>query len=500
MRATLHLVIFTALAAGQRLPALAGTNAVSAGPLFERFDLTLNAGQRTEAISPFFYEERKETERTWAVPPLLSYTRDPAVDLAEFDFAYPLLTYDRYGQQYRWQFFQVLSLAGGASQTEKDRNRFSLFPIYFQQRSSDPAENYTAVLPFYGHLKNRLFRDDISFVMWPCYCETRKGEVITDNYLVPFFHLRHGPGLRGWQFWPLVGNEHKEVTSRTDGFGDIETVPGHDRFFTLWPIYYNEHNGLGTTNPVWQQGVLPAYSLERSPQRDSTTVLWPFFSHITDREQKYREWDAPWPLVEFARGEGKTTSRVWPFFSHARSPALESDFYLWPVYKYDRIHSEPLDRRRNRILFFLYSDILENNTEAGTSRRRTDLWPLFTRRRDFNGNTRFQALALLEVWTLGSHKIERDYSPVWSIWRSEKNAQTGASSQSLFWNLYRHEAAPGHKKVSALFGLFQYRSEAEGKQVRIFYIPLGKRNRAEAQGHEPEKLIGANGRGGQDGV
>jgi hypothetical protein len=68
--------------------------------------------------------------------------------------------------------------------------------------------------------------------------------------------------------------------------------------------------------------------------------------------------------------------------------------------------------------------------------------------------------------------VERDYSPVWSVWRSEKNAKTGASSQSLLWNLYRHERAPTGKKCSLLFGLFQYQSSAEGKRVRLFYIPV----------------------------
>ena len=63
-------------------------------------------------------------------------------------------------------------------------------------------------------------------------------------------------------------------------------------------------------------------------------MLWPFFNVIDDREKKYREWDAPWPLVEFARGEGKTTTRVLPFFSQAQNATLEDDFYLWPIYKY----------------------------------------------------------------------------------------------------------------------------------------------------------------------
>ncbi len=208
-----------------------GADAPDAGFLFDEFNLTLAPGHRTEAVGPFYYSEEQETQRIWAVPPLLSYTRDPETESKEFDFFYPLMTYDRYGEQYRWQFFQVLSLSGGPTQQENARDRVTIFPFYFQQRSSDSNQNYTAVFPFYGHMRNHLFRDEISFVMWPLYSQTRKKDVVTDNYLVPFFSLRQGDGLRGWQFWPLIGNEHKDVTTQTNGFGDIKTIGGHDSVF-----------------------------------------------------------------------------------------------------------------------------------------------------------------------------------------------------------------------------------------------------------------------------
>lgn len=158
-----------------------------AGPLFDEFGLTLAPGHRIEALGPFFYSEQEETQRIWAVPPLLSYTRDPATESKEFDFLYPVLTYNRYGGQYRWQVFEVLSFAGGPTQRETARDRFTLFPLYFQQRSSDTNQNYTAVFPVYGHLKHRLFRDDIFFALFPLYSETRKKDVVTDNYLWPLF-------------------------------------------------------------------------------------------------------------------------------------------------------------------------------------------------------------------------------------------------------------------------------------------------------------------------
>ena len=444
-----------------------------AGPLFDHYSLTLAPGSRTEVLGPLFYSQQKESEHIWAIPPLFSYTREPESGLQEYDFCYPILTYDRYGPNYRWQLLQVISFAGGPEQEENGRHRFALFPIYFQQRSDDPSKNYTAVFPFYGHLKNRLFRDRIFFVMWPIYSQTVKhNDIVTDNVLVPIFSVRHGDGLYGWQFWPVVGNEHKEITKKTNGFGDVLTDPEHDSFFLLWPLYLKDRTGLGTTNPASQVSSLPAFSILRSPMRDSTTIIWPFFSRIDDREKKYREWDFPWPLVEFVRGEGKTTSRVWPFFSQSHNATLESDFYLWPIYKYNRGKYETLDRQRTRIIFFLYSDITDANRETGRARQRRDLWPLFLWKKDFNGDRRLQLIAPLEVFVPGSHKIERDYSPIWSVWRSDYSPQRGASSQSLLWNLYRHQTDPNSRKCSLLFGLFQYQSGSDGKRVRLFYIPL----------------------------
>ena len=45
----------------------------SAGPLLHDFPLTLSEGHRTEAVSPFFYSEQRESVHTWAIPPLFSH-------------------------------------------------------------------------------------------------------------------------------------------------------------------------------------------------------------------------------------------------------------------------------------------------------------------------------------------------------------------------------------------------------------------------------------------
>ena len=119
--------------------------------------------------------------------------------------------------------------------------------------------------------------------------------------------------------------------------------------------------------------------------------------------------------------------------------------------------------------------------------RRTDFWPLFTSRHDLNGNQRLQILSVLEPLLPNNKSIERNYSPLWSLWRSEKNAQTGATAQSLLWNLYRRETTPETKKCSLLFGLFQYQSDAEVRRWRLFYFPMGKTKHPPGELHNPEK-------------
>jgi hypothetical protein len=452
----------------------ANASDIEAGPFLHQFSLTLEEGRRDEAMGPFWHHEQNAMSVTYAVPPFFSHARNTTLDIEEYDFLYPLVTYDRHGTEYRLQWLQLLSYAGGKNQADKASRRYTFFPFVFIQRSQDTNENYTAVLPFGGRIGKRLFRDESKFVMFPLYLETRKKDVVTDNYLFPIYHQRHGDGLKGWQLWPFYGAEHKAVTTRTNLVDEPEIVPGHDKSFVLWPLVANEKTGLGTDNPATNRIVLPFFSTLRSPKRDSSTYLWPLFTITEDRAQKYREYGMPWPFYVYTRGEGKTVNRVFPIYSHAYSTNLESGFCFWPIYKYNRFHDTAGEQRRDRVFYFIYSDTTVKPAGAKIARRRTDLWPLFTARRDENGNERLQLLAPMESVVPENPAIERNLSPLWSVWRAEQNGQTGKRSGSLLWNLYRQEDGPNIKKRSFLFGLFHYESGPEGTRWRVCYIPFGK--------------------------
>jgi hypothetical protein len=454
-----------------------GGERVEAGFLAHEFDLTLESGTRLEVLGPLFSREERPEEFVWALSPLMSFTTNSGVDSQKFDLLYPLFTYDRNGKERLWQFFQVLNFVGAENQAGTYPRRFSLFPFYLQQRSVDTHLNYTSVFPVYGSIKNRLRRDEIRFVMFPIYLESRKQDVVTQNYLFPVFHRRLGDQMAGWQFWPIYGQEHKGTTYRTNGWNEVEVVGGYHNYFAAWPLVLGQHTGLGTTNEAWFLAVLPFFSAQRSPTRDSTTYLWPLFTVTEDREKRYREWDVPWPFLMFARGAGKTANRVWPLFSRAYNTNLQSGFFLWPVYKYNAFRTESAQRERHRIFFFLYSHKREKLTETGQTRHRSDLWPLFTAQKDFDGNRRVQVLALLEpIWPDNS-SIQRNYSPLWWFWRFEKNAQTGRESRSLLWNLLRWEKGPDMKKGAFLFGLLKYETTVEGTRWRWFYLPTRKHGR-----------------------
>jgi len=456
------------------VPFCRADDSFSAGPIYDRFPTIQTPGFRTEAFGPFFYSETTGDQKTWAIPPLMAHTRDRGTDSEEFDFLYPLFTVDRFGEDYRWQFLQVFSIAGGEHEPGAEAKRITIFPLYFQQRSAISNENYTAVFPFYGHLQKRLFRDQIFFVMFPLYGRTWKRDLVTDNYLYPFFSVRHGDHLFGWQFWPFYGNEHKDVSTRTNGFGEVSIIGGYDDRFLFWPFFLRRDEGIGTDNQKTTRASLPFFSYERSPGRDSTTLLWPLFSRIDDRENEYKEWQVPWPVLEFARGKGKYANRIWPFYGYGINTNLEGRFICWPLYTFRRIHSEPYFRDRTRILFFLYSDTIERNTDTGKFRRRVDFVPFCSDRQEMDGSSRLQILSLIEPFTPYSKSVQRDYSPLWTVWTSERNPNTGASRQSFLWNLYRHDSAPGSTRFSFLLGLVQYQSGPEGKRLRLFYLPVAK--------------------------
>lgn len=445
-----------------------GSGSWSAGPFWHEFGLTLEPGTGEEGFGPFYYAQDREDDTIWAVPPVVSSLQAKDGEKHQMFVLPPLFSWRRYGDDQRWQVLQLLNGSRITTIEDPEVKRFNLFPFFLYQDVPNQERAYWSLFPIYGTVRNRLFRDEIEYAAFPLWMKSRKGTMTTHNVLFPFLHLREGPGLAGWQFWPLAGHEHLDPSTRTNLSDQEEIVPGHDKTFAAWPLWFRNRTGLGTTNEGRIDAVLPLLYRERSPLRDHTSVMWPLFSWTDDREKQFHQWNAPWPLVSFARGEGRTMDRVLPFFSVGHSPTLEAETYMWPLYRRRRIHTESMDRERRQYGMFLYVDLKERNPETGKAARRIDSWPFFSWTRDPEGKERLQAFSIMEPLRRGAG-LERNWSPLWSVWRQEWDPSEGAESQSLLWNLYRRDSRPELTKGSLLFGLVQYQTSSAGRRWRWFY-------------------------------
>ena len=446
----------------------AGIEAV-AGPLIQTFPLTLEpGGEGLEAVGPLYYEHETEEGRLWALPPLVSSFTSHDRERGEVFVLPPVFSYRKYGDDWRWQLGQWINRSHVDSMADKELKRFNLFPFFFYQDAPDPKRDYWAIFPLYGQLKGRMFRDEAEFVAFPLWLKSRKGTMTTRNVVFPFVHFRDGPGLDGWQFWPLAGHEHLEPSTRTNVADEVEVVAGHDKTFAVWPLWFRNRTGLGTENTNRVDALLPLYYGERSPLRDHTAVMWPFVSWTEDRGEKFHQWNAPWPLVGFAHGEGKTLKRVLPFFSVGHTKTLRAETYLWPLYRRRRLDTESFQRDRRQVAIFLYSDQTDRTVGTDKVSRRIEMWPFFHWTRDAEGRERLQALTVIEPFGRGTG-MRRNWAPLWSLWRAESNPSTGASSQSLLWNLYRRETTPERTKGSLLFGLVRYQKTSAGTRWRWFH-------------------------------
>ena len=177
---------------------------------------------------------------------------------------------------------------------------------------------------------------------------------------------------------------------------------------------------------------------------------------------------APWPFIVFARGEGKTANRVGLFLAAPRTRLCRATFICGP-YKYSFARTDARSGTDPDSLLCLFRS-------GGTKSRHgtrwsTDLWPLFTARRDHHGTNASDSQPPSR--SFNSAAVDWGTSPLWSIWRGKRRHR---SLQPVFCGTYRRDVTTP-RKCSLLFGLFQYQSGPDGKGVRAADIPISKGER-----------------------
>ena len=427
--------------------------------------------QSLHLLGPFLKYETKGEETEYALRPLF-YRAVDEDGASCTDVLYPLFGHKKDRESSSFHLFHLLNYDFGKRETGS-RNRSYLFPFLFY--GEEEQGRYMAFFPFGGTLYRWFGRDRISFTLFPLYSRTERKSTRVDNVLWPFFARISGENETGYKFWPIYGQSSKQGVYR--------------KKFFLWPIFFSESLKLDTDNPIEKRAAWPFYVSRESSEKSYRAVLWPFFSKAENRVKGYQTWNAPWPFVRVTKGEKYHGLRILPFFADETMDVKRQRWYLWPIYKIEEMNTELIERRRDRVLFFLYSDLSETKFETGESKRRVDLWPLFGYKRK-NGVSHLHVLSLLEPFFPENQSIERLWSPLWRIYQ-KKWDQQGNSAVSLLWNLYWHERqnekiawelfplieyrkeSTDETDVRFLKGLVSYRNDHDGKKLNLFYLPWG---------------------------
>ncbi len=429
------------------------------------------AEEKVDALGPFYNSYSSPKEEGWAVRPLLSYHHDRDREIKEWQFLYPLGKYRRTPEETYTQFIPLVSGHRAVNETPEygKKRDFGFFPVFWGRTKS--GEPYGGLFPIYGQFKERFERDDITFFLWPLYSSARWEGNQKTTILWPILSWTKGDKERAFRIWPLYGYEEKK--------GE------YDRSFVLWPLFFVHREDLDTEYPKTKRMFFPLYVSETSAAENKKIFLWPFFNYYHDRRNDYKQWDMPWPLIQYAKGEDYLVKKFWPLFSEKQKPDSYEFSLLWPIYEYarERLEEDQAEKTTYRFLIINKSETTvwpeKNETESVTR-----LWPLFylKTRRDGSAFLHFPAIIPIE-----DEGFERNYGPIFRIYEYEKDKEGGEKSKFL-WGVYRHESRQDWNMVELSFlaswesgpdmsrftlarGLFEYLRKQSRRAIKLFYIP-----------------------------
>ncbi len=414
---------------------LSGAPLVDIGSLFSK-DVEAEV-VRWRAMGPVFEKATDAADAHFiALRPIYSSWSFPETDRAGADWLWPLAVTRRQGNETSWR--ALWCLGWDADRTDPgSRYRVWLMPFFFTGRDQQ-GQDYVALFPIGGTVREFFGRDEISFALFPLYSVSRLNDVETHNFLWPFISHTTGNGLRRFRLFPLFG------WSTQEGVGA--------KRFVLWPFYTSAHyEAEGAAGEAYM--LFPLFGRIRMENQDSWLLLPPFFRW--DRSAKGKRSYCPWPFIQTASGE---TDRlyVWPLWGRQIEAHRESGFWLWPFGYHETRRSRREEVIRSRFFPFWYAErrapISEAPAPATTSHR--VVWPLLSN--DQWGET--NRLRVLDLWPMkNTPPVERNLAPLWTLYTRVKTPN--AIRHEMLWGLYRWERSSSGRRVS-LFPLWRMNNDS----------------------------------------
>jgi hypothetical protein len=431
-------------------------------PLFLYSEDEEGGGKTIDFLGPFFTYRKDPQEKDLALRPL--FYRKEEERKYTLEYLYPLGKYQRTEKEKDSYFMPFYRTHGDLTEKQKDRN--FLLALWGE---TDKGEKYGGFFPIYGNLKKRFGHDEINFLLWPLYSDSRDGDSRTYTFLWPFFSRSEGGGRDGFKFWPLGGYDRKEND--------------YDKTFFLWPIFHFEKRHLYTDDPTQINMVWPFYVANTSSKRVSRSVIWPLFNYTHDEDAHYTQWDFPWPFLQWAKGDEKSIFRIFPIYSRKHWDENDSGYIVLPIYWYNYQYGESYQKKVDRYLL-LSKDQTEIWKEEEKKARILRIWPIFYYRQQKEGSV---YLYWPVVIPLDFEGFERNWVPLLSLYEYRRNPQ-GASESKFLWGFYVHRknadrelfelsffltyyTAEDLSYFSFLKGLLEYRADGAKRALRVLYSP-----------------------------
>ncbi len=401
-------------------------------------------------------------ERTWIVPPLAGFDRDPTTDASGVDVLWPLWRYESRGGDDPGHHLRLLPLLWFTKRP--DALVQIVLPLFYRIR--DAHSEYTHLIPLWGRHVEDDGRRTRSFVVPPLYVGTTdererlsrhdvlwplgRFETTEDssrNYFFPLFY-QHTHGERSHvNALLLFDRDASEIHSKTmlyplvssaEALGEGERTsllpvfdlrylsdakPAGDELSVLFPLATFHRDGLETTN--W---IFPFLWWLDDGVRERHRHVWPLFG--LDEDGDHVRWSTLFPL--FFRGanfDGSVTETgyLWPLGSSETNPT-ESVHWLFPLYYHRNTTPE----------------------SGGGSTFTWVLWPLFSRETKSTGERRWHSLFYLL-------RNERD------------PGDDGAEEFSVLGGFYRSRTERDRYTNSTAF-LYGYENDGGARTLRLFHL------------------------------
>ncbi len=407
------------------------------------------------SLFPFYDNLTTEQGSFFAVRPFYSHTVVKEGQIR--DYFWPLYSRKDFKdeQSSRALIFWFTHKFDSKDASPRDRNW--LLPVYFQGRDVN-GKGYFALFPLGGTIKEFLGRDEIMFVLFPVYGQSRINDVKTTSVFWPIYSHTRGEGIQRDRVFPIYGKSVLEGK--------------YDKRFVLWPFWTSaEYFYPGDAGKSWI--LFPVCGQSKLEQEKTLWVLPPFF-RFTKGEKQDRLF-CPWPFVQKIDSKPHSKFYIWPLWGEDRYAAgpTHRTFLFWPLLWSEKTGDDNLLRTHRMALPFFYQDYsVQREKDVSLEKQTTvsnywKIWPLMSWQRE-GDVSRFR---MLELWPLkNSAPVERNWAPLWTLYKRTNN--DGIIRKDVLWFAWHSEKEPAveRKEWSLLKGLLAYKREGESQNLRLFYF------------------------------